>query len=276
MNVREHRDRSDVRAHMHTQTHIHAHTNTHSRGGNTNHPINRSIDNRSPQRRRLIHANTLMRACVCGLSTCSYRYIVPLVCPSYIAPDHGSVWFKGREFHVATNAGAPPGTSICLSVPLACVCAYLYACIHTDSAAFLLLPPPPLPNHTGESVEITCHDHYRLSNIGSSRPQCLPTGQWEVSNACAHVCMCVCVCVCVCVCACWCWIVSLSADPSLFLFIFTHMTHRWFLDFPLHLSACLTSDAIRAGGQDQSADISIHLSIYLRIEDTKHAGGQDM
>ena len=152
---------------------------------------------------------------------CSYRYIVPLVCPSYIAPDHGSVWFKGREFHIATNAGAPPGTSTCLSVPLACVCAYLYACIHTDSVAFLPLPPPPpppLPNHTGESVEITCHDHYRLSNIGSSRPQCLPTGQWEVSNVCAHVCVCMYVCARVGVGS-----SSLSADRS--LFHFTHMTH---------------------------------------------------
>ena len=74
--------------------------------------------------------------------------------------------------------------------------------------------------------------------------------------------MCVCVCVCARVAV---GSSSLSADPS--LFIFTHMTHRWFLDFPLHLLACLTPDAIRAGGQDQSADISIHLSIYLLIED---------
>ena len=141
MNVRVHQDTSDVRAHMHTHTHT-SHTHIHEEA-TTDHPINRSMDNRSPQRRRIIHANTLMRACVCGLGMCSYRYIVPLVCPSYIAPDHGSVWFKGREFHVATNAGAPPGTSTCLSVPLACVCAYLYACIHTDSVAFLPCPPPP-------------------------------------------------------------------------------------------------------------------------------------
>ena len=68
------------------------------------------------------------------------RYIVPLVCPSYIAPDHGSVWFRGQEFRIATNAGIP----------------------------------------ASESVKITCHEHYKLTQIGSDRPACLPNGQWEV------------------------------------------------------------------------------------------------
>lgn len=75
------------------------------------------------------------------------RYIVPLVCPSYIAPDHGSVWFRGRQFRIATNAGIP----------------------------------------ATESVHITCHQHYKLSEIGSERPQCLPNGQWEVGKTCEPI-----------------------------------------------------------------------------------------
>jgi len=75
------------------------------------------------------------------------RYIVPLVCPSYIAPDHGSVWFRGQQFHIATNAGIP----------------------------------------ATESVHITCHQHYKLSEIGSQRPQCLPNGQWEVGKMCEPI-----------------------------------------------------------------------------------------
>eukprot|EP00802_Teleaulax_amphioxeia_P002871 Tamp_02874.p1 GENE.Tamp_02874~~Tamp_02874.p1 ORF type:complete len:1056 (-),score=213.28 Tamp_02874:472-3639(-) len=75
------------------------------------------------------------------------RYIVPLVCPSYIAPDHGSVWFRGQQFRIATNAGIP----------------------------------------ATESVHITCHQHYKLSEIGSARPQCLPNGQWEVGKVCEPI-----------------------------------------------------------------------------------------
>jgi len=75
------------------------------------------------------------------------RYIVPLVCPSYIAPDHGSVWFRGQQFRIATNAGIP----------------------------------------ATESVHITCHKHYKLSEIGSERPQCLPNGQWEVGKMCQPI-----------------------------------------------------------------------------------------
>jgi len=75
------------------------------------------------------------------------RYIVPLVCPSYIAPDHGSVWFRGQQFRIATNSGIP----------------------------------------ATESVHITCHEHYKLSEIGSERPQCLPNGQWEVGKMCEPI-----------------------------------------------------------------------------------------
>lgn len=75
------------------------------------------------------------------------RYIVPLVCPSYIAPDHGSVWFRGKQFRIATNAGIP----------------------------------------ATESVHITCHQHYKLSEIGSERPQCLPNGQWEIGKTCEPI-----------------------------------------------------------------------------------------
>uniref|UniRef100_A0A7S0HCB7 Sushi domain-containing protein n=1 Tax=Hanusia phi TaxID=3032 RepID=A0A7S0HCB7_9CRYP len=74
-------------------------------------------------------------------------YIVPLICPSYIAPDHGSVWYKGQEYKIATASGI----------------------------------------HATEKVKITCHQHFKPSRIGSDEPQCLMNGQWEVGKTCEPI-----------------------------------------------------------------------------------------
>lgn len=64
-----------------------------------------------------------------------------------MAPDHGSVWFRGQEFRTASNAGIP----------------------------------------ATESLKITCDKHYKLTEIGSAHPQCLPSEQWEVGKTCEEI-----------------------------------------------------------------------------------------
>jgi hypothetical protein len=70
-----------------------------------------------------------------------------VVCPSYIAPEHGSVWQGGKEHRIATASGAVPGVR----------------------------------------VRLSCHEHYRPSRLGSHEPQCLPSGQWENGISCERI-----------------------------------------------------------------------------------------
>ena len=70
-----------------------------------------------------------------------------VVCPSYIAPEHGSVWQGGKEHKIATASGAVPGAR----------------------------------------VRLSCHEHYRPSRLGSHTPQCLPSGQWENGISCERI-----------------------------------------------------------------------------------------
>jgi len=74
-------------------------------------------------------------------------YSEVVVCPSYIAPEHGSVWQAGVEHRVATSSGTP----------------------------------------AGGSVAVRCHEGFRPSRVGSSQPKCMPNGEWEVGKSCERV-----------------------------------------------------------------------------------------
>lgn len=57
------------------------------------------------------------------------------------------MWFKGQEHRIATPSGIP----------------------------------------ANEAVEVTCHEHYRLSEMGSDEPVCQPRGQWEIGKTCEPI-----------------------------------------------------------------------------------------
>eukprot|EP00960_Hanusia_phi_P003607 107001-Hanusia_phi.AAC.3 len=72
---------------------------------------------------------------------------LPVQCPAYRAPNHGSVWYNLDEYRIASPSG-------------------LEGWPRTDS------------------LFITCDEHYQLSDEGRQSIRCLRTGEWEQGKTC--------------------------------------------------------------------------------------------
>ena len=96
-------------------------------------------------------------------------------CPPYEAPDHGSVWYKGKEYLEATST-APASRSM-IHLPVGGDCSGAGAvgdCAKGVPAAVVGVDIPE-----GDHVQVSCREHYRLTGAGSEFPRCLKSGQFE-------------------------------------------------------------------------------------------------
>ncbi|EKX47356.1 hypothetical protein GUITHDRAFT_137535 [Guillardia theta CCMP2712] len=75
---------------------------------------------------------------------------LPVQCPAYQAPNHGSVWYELDEYRIASPSG-------------------LEGWPRTDS------------------LFITCDEHYQLSDGGRQTIRCLRTGEWEQGKTCEPI-----------------------------------------------------------------------------------------
>lgn len=94
-------------------------------------------------------------------------------CPPYEAPDHGSVWYRGKEYFEATSTAPESRTMIHLPVGGDCP-AGSGDCANGVPAAVVGVDIPE-----GKHVQVTCNEHYRLTEAGSEFPRCLKSGQFE-------------------------------------------------------------------------------------------------
>lgn len=94
---------------------------------------------------------------------------IDVYCPPYVAPDHGSVWYKGVE-HREVTAVTP-----------------------FDREFFNIGGGKKLPVAQegdipeGEHVQITCDEHWQLTAKGKEFPKCLNTGEFEKGKECEPI-----------------------------------------------------------------------------------------
>jgi hypothetical protein len=93
-------------------------------------------------------------------------------CPPYEAPEHGSVWYKGREYLEATST-APESRSM-IHLPVGGDCpSGSRGCAEEVPAAVVGVDIPE-----GDQVQVSCKEHYRLTEAGTevvqpdARPRC--------------------------------------------------------------------------------------------------------
>ena len=79
-------------------------------------------------------------------------------CPPYIAPEHGSVWYKGKEFYEATSTA--PASREMIKLPVGGDCAPGSA----DCGVPLAVEGVDIPE--GESVQVTWREHDDLIQRG--------------------------------------------------------------------------------------------------------------
>ncbi|EKX43963.1 hypothetical protein GUITHDRAFT_110070 [Guillardia theta CCMP2712] len=93
---------------------------------------------------------------------------IDVFCPPYIAPDHGSVWYKGRQFNDSTSEVPTSRRSI-----------------RIGSKTLPVAQKGDIPE--GDVVQITCNEHFQLSREGSEIPRCLSTGEFQRGKTCEPI-----------------------------------------------------------------------------------------
>ena len=93
-------------------------------------------------------------------------------CPPYKAPDHGSVWYKGKRY---TDVTAPaPSSRVMITLPGSVGPSVPAAVLGVDIPA-------------GDHVQVECDDHYQLTRAGTEFPKCLESGQFDEGKRCEPI-----------------------------------------------------------------------------------------
>ena len=93
-------------------------------------------------------------------------------CPPYKAPDHGSVWYKGKRY---TDVTAPaPSSRVMITLPGSVGPSVPAAVLGVDIPA-------------GDHVQVECDDHYQLTRAGTEFPRCLESGQFDEGKRCEPI-----------------------------------------------------------------------------------------
>jgi hypothetical protein len=105
-------------------------------------------------------------------------------CPPYVAPAHGSVWYKGKE-HFEATATAPASREM-IHLPVGGKCPDGSGdCGKGGGGVPLAVVGVDIPE--GESVQVACNEHWRLTTEGSEFPRCLKSGEFERGKKCEPI-----------------------------------------------------------------------------------------
>ena len=99
------------------------------------------------------------------------HFRVEVYCPAYRAPQNGTVSHNGRAYRGAT--GKIPGTR------------KYWQPFGANGQSFPLATSGDIK--AGDVVQISCDEHFRLSDTGSASPSCLSSGEFEQGKTCIPI-----------------------------------------------------------------------------------------